>query len=215
MTTRDQTTRQKFLFLIVLVFFPVGAFANTTILLIGDSLSSGYGLIGPGWVEQANEVLASQGDNIEIINDSISGDTSAGGVSRIRDGIVRTNPDWVIIELGGNDGLRGLPPKIIETNLKKMINITSEYGVKVMLLGIRIPPNYGKTYSKRFEQAFVEAAESTETPLLPFFIGEVGGDPALNQEDMIHPNDRAQPMIRDQVLKFVQLVLKNNLHTGD
>jgi acyl-CoA thioesterase-1 len=186
---------------------PLSAMANTTILLIGDSLSSGYGLQGPVWVEQVNDVLASQGHAIRIVNDSISGDTTAGGVARIKDGIDRVNPDWIIIELGGNDGLRGIPPKTIEQNLNKMVQIASANGVETMLLGIRIPPNYGRAYTEQFEQTFVSVSESTGSPLLPFFIGEIGGNPELNQEDMIHPNDQAQPIIRDRVVPFIKSVL--------
>jgi acyl-CoA thioesterase-1 len=186
---------------------PLSAMANTTILLIGDSLSSGYGLQGPVWVEQVNQVLASQGHAIRIINDSISGDTTAGGVARIKDGIDRVNPDWIIIELGGNDGLRGIPPKTIEQNLNKMVQIASANGVETMLLGIRIPPNYGRAYTEQFERTFVSVSESTGSPLLPFFIGEIGGNPELNQEDMIHPNDQAQPIIRDRVVPFIKSVL--------
>ncbi len=183
------------------------AAANTTILLIGDSLSSGYGLQGPVWVEQANQALAKQGHAVTIINDSISGDTTAGGVARIKDGIDRIQPDWIIIELGGNDGLRGIPPRTIEDNLMKMVNIADANGVQTMLLGIRIPPNYGKSYTELFEQTFKSVSATTGSPLLPFFIGEIGGDPKLNQADMIHPNDQAQPIIRDRVLPFIKSVL--------
>lgn len=187
--------------------FPKLVLANTTILLIGDSLSSGYGLQGPVWVEQINHALATQGHAVKIVNDSISGDTTAGGVARIKDGIDRVQPDWIIIELGGNDGLRGIPPRTIEQNLNKMVQIASANGVGTMMLGIRIPPNYGRAYTEQFEQTFVSVSEETGTPLLPFFIGEIGGNPELNQADMIHPNDQAQPIIRDNVLPFIKSVL--------
>jgi len=193
--------------LLLAVTSPLSAASGTTLLLIGDSLSSGYGLQGPGWVAQINQSLAEQGHDVTIINDSISGDTTAGGVARIRDGLARTNPDWVIVELGGNDGLRGLSPKEIESNLNKMIAIANEHDVRTMLLGIKIPPNYGKAYTERFDAAFENVSIATDSPLLPFFIGEVGGDPSLNQADMIHPNDRAQPLIRDRVLPFIKSVL--------
>ncbi len=207
MIPTDNRFIQKLLVLLVLAMAPGFSGANTTILLIGDSLSSGFGLDGPGWVAQANQLLAGRGNAVKIINDSISGDTSAGGVSRIRDGIERIDPDWVMIELGGNDGLRGLSPKTIESNLNTMVDIATENGARAMLLGIRIPPNYGKSYTERFEQTFSNVAESKGVPLLPYFIGEVGGDPALNQEDMIHPNDLAQPIIRDRVVNFILSVL--------
>lgn len=201
----DIFVRHKFLLLLVLLFvaLPMTTHGATRILLIGDSLSSGYGLSGAGWVEQTNQSLAAQGHDVEIINDSISGDTTAGGVARIEDSIKRTNPDWVMIELGGNDGLRGLSPKVIEGNLQKMVDIAATHDVKAMLLGIRMPPNYGKTYTDLFENTFVKVATNNALPLLPFFIGKVGGDPALNQPDRIHPNDQAQTIIRDRVLPFV------------
>lgn len=180
---------------------------NVRLLLIGDSLSSGYGLSGPGWVELLNQQADKLGLGFEIVNDSISGDTTAGGVARIADGIERVQPDWVIVELGGNDGLRGTNPATIESNLQKMVDIALDSDVNPLLLGIRIPPNYGRTYTSLFEQTFVKVAESTNIPLLPYFIGEVGGDPALNQSDMIHPNEQAQPIIRDRVLAFLREVL--------
>ena len=207
----DRPGPDKFLWLLVLLLLftvrPLPASTGITLLLIGDSLSSGYGLQGPGWVAQTNQSLAEQGYQVNIVNDSISGDTTAGGVARIRDGIDRIKPDWVILELGGNDGLRGLSPREIESNLSKMVSIANESGVKAMLLGIQIPPNYGKTYTERFAKAFENVSEATQSPLLPYFIGSVAGDPGFNQADMIHPNDLAQPLIRDRVLPFIKSVL--------
>ncbi|MBX2885473.1 MAG: arylesterase [Granulosicoccus sp.] len=195
-----------------LFILPLQAYAATPdtgvkIMLIGDSLSSGYGLSGAGWVEQLNQQYRDSGDNIEIINDSISGDTTAGGVARVREGLSRIRPDWLLIELGGNDGLRGVSPKVISKNLLAMVNIAQAEGIRTMLLGIRMPPNYGKAYTEKFEQTFEQVSEATDSPLLPFFIGEVGGDPELNQPDMIHPNDEAQPIIRDRVKAFLDSVL--------
>jgi len=186
---------------------PATGSTSTTILLIGDSLSSGYGLSGPGWVDLVNAALTEQGHDVKIVNDSISGDTTAGGAARIQDGIDRVKPDWVLIELGGNDGLRGLPPREIRRNLSRMVEIAQQNQAKTMLLGIRIPPNYGRTYTEKFEQIFENISEETASPLLPFFIGPVGGDTNLNQADMIHPNDAAQPVIRDRVLPFISSVL--------
>ncbi len=177
------------------------------VLIVGDSLSAGYGLKSPVWVDLANAAFSAAGKKITIINDSISGDTTAGGVARIRGSIERADPDWIMIQLGGNDGLRGLSPKTIEENLLKMVQTSQQAGVKTMLLGIRIPPNYGSSYTRKFEQVFVNVAEKTDTPLFPFFIGRVGGDPALVQADQIHPNDDAQPIIRDLVLDFMVSVL--------
>ena len=193
---------------LVLLSLPVPA-AATTVLLLGDSLSSGYGLDGAGWVEMANRRLAEEGAGIRIVNDSISGDTTAGGLARIEDGIGRTDPDWVLIELGGNDGLRGVRPSVIEDNLRRMVEISESRGIRAMLLGIRIPPNYGKTYTERFAQVFENVSADKGVPLLPFFIGELALDPGYMQPDMIHPNDAAQPLIRDRVVAFLVSVLND------
>ncbi len=179
----------------------------TKILLVGDSLSSGYGLEGAGWVELSNRQFVENDLDIQIINDSISGDTTAGGLARIVDGIDRIEPDWVVIGLGGNDGLRGVAPKVVEENLRRMIDITRSHGAEPMLLGIRVPPNYGRAYSEQFEQVFVNVSADTGTPLLPFFIGPLALDLAYMQWDNIHPNDAAQPLIRDRVVPFLLAVL--------
>ncbi len=185
-----------------LVALPASAM-TTKILLIGDSLSAGYGLEGPGWVELANRQFARQGHDIHIVNDSISGDTTAGGLARIADGILRTAPDWALIELGGNDGLRGIDPRVIEDNLRQMVEVAVSRGVRVMLLGMRIPPNYGADYTARFERVYENVSADTGVPLLPFFIGELALDPEYMQPDRIHPNDAAQPLIRDRVTPFL------------
>lgn len=190
--------------ILVLLMQSSYALAATRVLVIGDSLSAGYGLNGPGWVELAGQQLATENHDVVLLNDSISGDTTAGGVARIKDDIDRLSPDWIVIELGGNDGLRGVSPKEIIANLQKMINIASADNVQVMLLGILIPPNYGKVYTEAFANTFVTVAERNNVPLLPFFIGEVGSNPALFQEDGIHPNDQAQPVIRDNVVPFLK-----------
>lgn len=193
--------------ILLLVLLPWHFAGATTILLVGDSLSSGYGLSGPGWVDLSNRQFSELGLDIRIVNDSISGDTTAGGLARIRDGIERTDPDWVIIELGGNDGLRGVRPSVIEDNLNAMVAAATDSGAEAMLLGIRIPPNYGKAYTERFAGVYDRVSEQSGAPLLPFFIGDLALDPAFMQSDMIHPNDEAQPLIRDRVVPFVLSVV--------
>ena len=179
------------------------------ILLIGDSLSAGYGLEGPGWVELANQQLTERNLDIRIVNDSISGDTTAGGVARIADSIQRTKPDRVLIELGGNDGLRGIHPAVIERNIRRMVEISLANDAPPLLLGMRIPPNYGRIYTEQFEQIYVDISRDTGIPLLPFFIGNLALDPSYMQPDNIHPNDRAQPLIRDRVLPFLLAALND------
>ncbi len=175
----------------------------TKILLLGDSLSSGYGLAGPGWAELVNRQFAREGRDIHIVNDSISGDTTAGGLARIADGILRTDPSWVLIELGGNDGLRGIAPRVIEDNLRRMIEVAVSHGVRAMLLGMLIPPNYGADYTTRFAQVYENLSVQTGTPLLAFFTGRLVLDPHYMQPDMVHPNDAAQALIRDRVAPFL------------
>lgn len=181
----------------------------TKILLLGDSLSSGYGLTGPGWAELVNRQFASQGRDVHIVNDSISGDTTAGGLARIADGILRTSPDWVLIELGGNDGLRGIAPRVIEDNLRRMVEVAVSHDARVMLLGMLIPPNYGVDYTTRFARVYENVSVQTGAPLLPFFTGRLALDTYYMQPDMVHPNDAAQALIRDRVAPFLLSNLGN------
>ena len=194
-------------FVIFLSIMPILSHSveKTTVLIVGDSLSSGYGLeSGSGWVSLLQQQLADSGSGIFLINDSISGDTTAGGLARIKDGMERHQPDAVIIELGGNDGLRGMSPKSMEGNLTAIIGIARQYGAKPMLIGVKMPPNYGRAYTTAFENAYKKVSEETNTPLMENIVHDIGDNPALMQEDGIHPNETAQPMMRDMVWAFLQ-----------
>ena len=181
---------------------------KTTVLIVGDSLSSGYGLQpGEGWVHLLSEKLEQLEKNIELVNDSISGDTTAGGLARIKAGLQRHNPDWVIIELGGNDGLRGMSLKAMRSNFEQMIQIVRDYGASPILFGVQLPPNYGTAYINAFTQVYVKASESTSTPLLTSIMEGVGVQTELMQDDGIHPNARAQPIMRDLIWTFLQRYL--------
>jgi len=171
------------------------------LLIIGDSLSSGYGLrAGEGWVE----LLAESFPGIDIVNDSISGDTTAGGAVRLPDALQRTQPHWVIIELGGNDGLRGISLDAMKSNLRSMVDAARAHGAKPVLFGMKLPPNYGPQYTRDFEQVYAQVAAESGAPLLPFFLRGLEDAPHLFQQDLIHPNAAAQPLIERNVREFLR-----------
>lgn len=177
---------------------------NTTILILGDSISAGYGIPeGKGWVSLLQKQLQIQGKSIQVINNSISGDTTAGGLVRLPRALQDTKPNWVLIALGGNDGLRGQSLQAMEANLTQIISLSRKLGAKPFLLGIKLPPNYGKQYTQQFEQVFEKISVSTNTPLLPFFLEGVGGKTEFMQDDRIHPNTKAQSIIHNNVWQFI------------
>lgn len=183
------------------------AYANTW-LVLGDSVSAAYGMpLEDGWVALLEQRLVDEGHKVSIINASISGDTTAGGVTRLPALIAEHAPSWVFIELGGNDGLRGLPLGQMKENLRTMIRLSQEQGAQVVLLGMRIPPNYGERYSVAFHHTFQELAVEEEVYLLDFFLHHVGGEPHLMQEDGIHPTAEAQPQLVENLWPLVQKIL--------
>jgi len=166
-----------------------------TVLVLGDSISAGYGLekIDHGWVAMLQEAARPLG--VEVVNASISGETSAGGLARIDKLLSQHRPGVVILELGANDGLRGLSPKQLEGNLSKMIVRSKAAGAKVLLLGMKMPPNYGKRYADLFQNVFQRVAETHDTAFVPFFLEGVGGQDHLMQADGLHPNREAQEIL--------------------
>jgi len=172
-----------------------------TLLVVGDSISAGYGLdkLEEGWVALLQEKLKPRG--IEVINASISGDTTAGGLARIDALLERVRPAWVVIELGGNDGLRGLTPTQMSANLTAMIEKARVGKAQVLLLGMQIPPNYGKRYADMFQRVYGEVAQNAGVGLVPFLLEGVGGQDSMMQADGIHPNRAAQPILLEQVMK--------------
>ncbi len=181
---------------------------KTTILVVGDSLSSGYGLqTGEVWVDLLAERFARQGANVHLVNDSISGDTTAGGAARLPDALRRIRPQWVLIELGGNDGLRGSSLAAMERNLLEMVRATRQQDARPLLLGMKLPPNYGTKYTREFEAVYQRVAARTDTPLLPLFIHGIESDPAMFQDDNIHPNAEAQAIIARNVEAFLRDLL--------
>ncbi len=173
------------------------------ILVVGDSLSAEYGLKrGTGWVALLDERLKKEKVQARIVNASISGDTTSGGRSRIGALLKQHQPAVVVIELGGNDALRGLPNNMTRENLATMARLSSEAGAKVLLLGMEMPPNYGAKYAQEFREAYISVARTEKTALVPFFLRNVADikDPtALFQSDRIHPNESAQALMLDNV----------------
>jgi len=185
----------------VLVLFATCAHsASKSLLVLGDSLSAEYGLSrGTGWVKLLQERLKKDGIDAIVINASISGETTSGGNSRLPALLTRNQPSVVLIELGANDGLRGLPLNATKTNLRNMIVSSKKAGAKVLLVGMRIPPNYGRDYTEKFSALFAKLAQETNVALVPFLLEGVAGKPELFQADRLHPIAEAQPIIADNV----------------
>ena len=181
----------------ILLFFSYSIIAETKkLLILGDSISAGYGIdASANWVSLLQNEFDKENLNITLINSSVSGDTSIGGLSRIKTALRNFNPEFVLIELGGNDALRGYPPKNIENNLSEIIKEVKKNGSKPFLMQIRIPPNYGKQYTIAFESVFQDLAKKENIPLIPFMLDEIALDKNLMQADGIHPNTKAQSKI--------------------
>jgi acyl-CoA thioesterase-1 len=184
--------------------------ANTSkILIVGDSLSAEYGLPrGTGWVSLLDKRLRSQQSSWSPINASISGETSAGGQARLATLLKTHQPQIVIIELGANDALRGLQLQATEKNLRQMIQASKKSGAKVLLLGMRIPPNYGADYSNQFFRLFAKLSESEKIEYVPFFLEKIADKVELFQADRIHPNVDAQSILLENVWPKLQPMLK-------
>lgn len=174
-------------------------------LVVGDSISAAFGLdTAQGWVALLQKRLDQQGRSIQIVNASISGDTSAGGLARLPALLAEHRPALVLIELGGNDGLRGTPLTQLQQNLAGMVAASQASGAQVLLLGMRLPPNYGKRYTEGFAGVYEQLATTHQVPLLPFFLEGVGGVPGLMQADGIHPTADAQPRLLDNLWPLLE-----------
>ena len=182
---------------------PSHGFAATeprVVLVMGDSLSAAYGLSAPeGWVALTAQRVAARHPGWKVVNASISGETTAGGAARIVDAVVRHRPSVVVIELGANDALRGLPLRESRRNLARMIGAAQGIGARVLLVGMRAPPNLGRAYTQEFERGYRELAGRFGTALLPFLLEPIARDRANFQADNLHPVAAAQPRIRDHV----------------
>lgn len=179
-----------------------------SIVVFGDSISAAYGIeVNKGWVAKLQQKLKQQKKSYQVINASVSGETTSGGLSRLPQVLTQYQPHILILELGGNDGLRGQPPKLMQQNLQKMIQQAKQQKVKVLLLGMKIPPNYGKAYNQAFEKVFVDVANTEQVPFVPFFLEGVGGNDALMQADGIHPNTQAQDKLLNHVWPTLEKIL--------
>lgn len=198
----------KFLLAVMMALVSAAAPAKT-IVVLGDSISAGYGIeAGKGWVDLLQKKLEAEKFPHRVVNESISGDTSAGGLARIDSALARHKPEWVLLELGGNDGLRGLTPKQMHENLSEIVERTERAGAQVLLLGMRMPPNLGKRYIEMFYRVFPELAKEYELPFVPFILEGVALNPELMQRDRIHPNADAQPLITEKIWECLRPLLK-------
>ncbi len=181
----------------------------STILVLGDSISAGYGIQrDQGWVSRLRQRLSGDGGHWRVVNASISGDTTEGGLARLPDALAEHRPRVVIIELGGNDGLRGYPVSSIRDNLTRMVTLARDAGSRVLLLGMRIPPNYGPRYTQAFADVFREVAETEHVALVPFLLDNVALKAGLMQRDGIHPTAAAQEQLLDTVWPHLAPLLK-------
>jgi acyl-CoA thioesterase-1 len=201
---------KRFLALFVLIVASASAQAEAPVILVfGDSISAGYGLpLEQGWVELLRSRLKAQGYGYQVVNASVSGETTAGGLARLPRALELHHPSIVILELGGNDGLRGLPIAQMRTNLTQMTSSSIAAGAKVLLLGMRMPPNYGPEYTKQFAMVFSDLATEKKISLVPFLLTDIALSPALLQADDIHPNAQGQPILLDNVWPALRPLLR-------
>lgn len=179
-----------------------------TLLVLGDSLSAGYQMQAEqSWPALLEQKWRQQGGEHRLINASISGETTQGGLARLPALLEQHKPDWVLIELGANDGLRGFAPAITRDNLVQMVALAKAQQVKTVLTQIQLPRNYGARYLRQFEQIFPELAQANGLPLMPFFLDDIALRPELLMNDGLHPTAEAQPQIRDRVASFIEPLL--------
>lgn len=170
--------------------------APNKVLIVGDSISAAYGIdVEKGWVSLLASKITQENLPYQVINASISGDMTSNGLIRLPKLLKTHKPDVVVIELGGNDGLRGLPIRVIRTNLQRLIQLSKDSQARVLLAGMRIPPNYGSRYTRAFHQVYQDLAEQYEIELIPFLLEGIGDNSQLMQSDGIHPTADAQPLI--------------------
>jgi acyl-CoA thioesterase-1 len=185
------------------------AASERTLLVFGDSLSAAYGLrTDQGWVALLQQRLQAQGYGYRVVNASVSGETTDGGRNRITRALAQHQPELVILELGANDGLRGLPVKDVRANLAQMLGDIRKSGAKVLLIGILIPPNYGPQYTKSFAAIYQSLAKEQNVPLVPFLLDGIALDKQLMQDDGLHPNSRGQPQVLENVWMHLHPMLR-------
>ena len=197
------------LFIFILIASTTSSEENNSILIYGDSISAGYGMEKESqWSESLKTLLSDKGYKISVYNRSVSGETTGGGLTRISKILDELKPTFLLLELGGNDALRGYPPKKIYENLNKMIEASKERGIDVFLMQIRILPNYGKRYQTQFESIYPTLSQEKEVILLPFMLNDIALKKELMMSDGIHPNKDAQPLIAEIVFNSLKPHLK-------
>jgi acyl-CoA thioesterase-1 len=197
------------LFIFILIASTTSSAENNSILIYGDSISAGYGMEKESqWSESLKTLLSDKGFEISVYNRSVSGETTGGGLTRISRILDELKPTFLLLELGGNDALRGYPPKKIYENLNKMIEASKERGIDVFLMQIRILPNYGKRYQTQFESIYPTLSKEKEVILLPFMLNDIALKKELMLSDGIHPNKDAQPLIAEIVFNSLKPHLK-------
>ncbi len=195
--------------LLVLVSIIVSSSVSArTLLVLGDSLSAAYG-ISPeqGWVALLETRLQQEYADIRVVNASISGETTQGGITRLPALLKRHQPDWIVLELAANDGLRGMPLALIERNISTLIKLSEEAKATPLLVGIRLPPNYGVSYTERFYTLFETLAQQYEISRVPFLLDGIALQETLMQSDGLHPNAKAQPLLLENVWAYLQPLL--------
>ena len=205
-----EISKYKNLFIFVLIFSNSIIADDKKLLILGDSISAGFGIKeSQNWTTLLKSSFSKEGKSLEIINSSISGDTTSGGLSRINRDLNTYKPDFVLVELGGNDALRGYPISRIKQNLLKIISIISNNQSIPIIMQIKIPPNYGKKFIEAFENIYSEVASETDAKLISFMLENVALREDLMQPDGIHPNEKAQPFITEQIKKEIGYLIFN------
>lgn len=195
----------SYLVLLTLCLSPTWVFAKT-VMVLGDSISAGYGIEPQqAWVNLLQKRLDQQyPKQHKVVNASVSGETTSGALARLPKLLQTHKPNVVVIELGGNDGLRGQPPQMIQKNLAQLIQQSQKANATVVVLGMKIPPNYGTAYSKAFENNYKVVSQQYKVKLLPFFLEGVAGNKSLMQKDLVHPNGKAQPILLNLAYPYIK-----------
>ena len=206
MQNRNLTSRVFPRVLLLGLCFSPFVVSAKTIMIVGDSLSAGYGIQPQqGWVHLLQKRLEQQyPKQHKLVNASVSGETTSGALARLPKLLQTHRPDVVVIELGGNDGLRGQPPQMIQKNLANLIQHSQKAKAKVVIFGMKMPPNYGSAYSKAFENNYKVVSQQYKVKLLPFFMEGVAGNNQLMQKDLIHPNAKAQPILLNNAYPYIK-----------
>ena len=195
----------SYLVLLALCLSPTWVFAKT-VMVLGDSISAGYGIEPQqAWVNLLQKRLDQQyPKQHKVVNASVSGETTSGALARLPKLLQTHKPNVVVIELGGNDGLRGQPPQMIQKNIAQLIQQSQKANATVVVLGMKMPPNYGTAYSKAFENNYKVVSQQYKVKLLPFFLEGVAGNKSLMQKDLVHPNGKAQPILLNLAYPYIK-----------